>query len=794
MCKNFSSNTAWIGVDWKTDAAPLINRYYAFRKRFCLDAAVKSAAIKISSRAFYRLWINNKLVLDGPSRCYPEYQSYDMFDVSGFLHKGDNFIAVLAHHPGKSLHTFVNRLRPGVIVQLNFELEDGKRGSVNSNASWQARHAEWYKPVNAMISLSYGFQEQVNSLLEPAGWRTFEDDESKWSTAWPYGPANIYPVVCMQPRNIDYLVEDEISKQVVFEGFFIPPPCSEILGDNLRIKFEKSRIISKKLPFIKKKDNSITIKEKSSYPIIITYDLGQTMPFRIVFSLEFESVKAIQRVEFYYDQALSEDGKPLCGKSFNSIDEGQADSFIPSGQNSYFRTFGIRGGRFVTLVIYSSGKACLNFSVRQVHYPVKNSAFSCSDKLISQIFDVSKKTLITCMLDSYVDCCTREQTLWAYDACVQGVAGFYTFGDLSLFRRSLEIVGQSSMPDGNLRNMGPAEANFMFLNDQVMTWVIALYEYYFFSADKQFLKEMEEPLFGFLSYCERHIGKDGLFIPPWGTWHWIDWTKLDKRPHSLSVNALLLVAAFNAGRIARVIKSERLSILAKRISKILKNKLLLFYNKKEKVFLEHYEPELDSNFPHNNPNLLPNGWPSKFEKKEPGKCSLHGNVLMLLAGILQPDLLKKQVKDNVLNAILKILNAPPGDANKFGPGWSDKIFGVLFEYGLADEGFSLLKRYYGDELKTGAPTWVEEFRRGTPYNTAHGWGACVNTLIMRYVLGAVPLAPGWKQFTVIPKVKEVENAEGIIHTPHGKIHISWKRKNRKIIIDVKCPAETAYIK
>lgn len=87
------------------DAKGGVNEWTAFRKDIVLDEIPAQAMAKIAVDSKYWLWINGNIVVfegglkRGPN---PTDSYYDLVDISGALQKGNNRIAVLVWHFGKS--------------------------------------------------------------------------------------------------------------------------------------------------------------------------------------------------------------------------------------------------------------------------------------------------------------------------------------------------------------------------------------------------------------------------------------------------------------------------------------------------------------------------------------------------------------------------------------------------------------------------------------------------------------------------------------------------------------------
>lgn len=67
--------------------------------------------------------------------------------------------------------------------------------------------------------------------------------------------------------------------------------------------------------------------------------------------------------------------------------------------------------------------------------------------------------------------------------------------------------------------------------------------------------------------------------------------------------------------------------------------------------------------------------------------------------------------------------------------------------------------------------WDQKYKPNQDWN--HAWGAAPANLLPRYVLGARPLAPGWKRALIQPQPGKLTSAKGKIPTPRGPIQVNW---------------------
>jgi len=95
------------------------DRHILFRKRFFYDGTASNAKIYITADDYYKLYINGIFVGQGPAPSYHFQYNYNILDVSKYLKKGENVIAVHTLYQG-----LINRVwqsgdqRHGLILDL----------------------------------------------------------------------------------------------------------------------------------------------------------------------------------------------------------------------------------------------------------------------------------------------------------------------------------------------------------------------------------------------------------------------------------------------------------------------------------------------------------------------------------------------------------------------------------------------------------------------------------------------------------------------------------------------------
>jgi hypothetical protein len=104
---------------------------------------------------------------------------------------------------------------------------------------------------------------------------------------------------------------------------------------------------------------------------------------------------------------------------------------------------------------------------------------------------------------------------------------------------------------------------------------------------------------------------------------------------------------------------------------------------------------------------------------------------------------------------------------------------ALFEHGAGTAALTLMTapadRSWRHMLQSGTTitweAWDQKYKPNQDWN--HAWGAAPANILPRFVLGAQPLAPGWRRARIKPVPGTLTRAEGVVPTPRGPIRIEW---------------------
>lgn len=749
--ESFKWKAAWITLSWQKDANPLGESHLAFRKDYYLDREPTYASIKITASMRYSLWINGTYVGLGPARCYPKEQIYDEIDITKYLSKGKNAFAVLVHKPGGvTAYSLVNRM--GLLIQGI--INSGEQLEILTDTSWKTRNADWYIDTHYLITLPLGKQEHYNANLEPLDWKTADADEG-WVNAFSLGSVGTPPWKNLHKS----LINPSIIKPYTPYLFWRGKASNEkfdVRLKNLAYELNKSGVLGENTEHIKASD-FISVEGGD----VIVLDFEKTS--YVSLGIQTKDLCGNIRFDLFYDISFNE--RRETSSVFGYESEGFCDSVELSQNIQQWSGLIPRGMRFLTIKVSGEGNCSLKLNMGIVEYGYAKTNFLISNNtVINKIWETSKTTLLSATTDVIAEP-VRENVLWTFDACVGGKASYFSFGDTKMWQHCLELVANGIDEDGIPNAVVPAGYSFMILFDQSFYWIQSCKEFYEITGDRSFINKILPAAQRLISLCKQHITEDDLFIPPDYAWHWVDWAALNKKPYSLPINAMLLMAAQATEYMENELELKNGD--SRYIVDTLSRSLLKFYDKKEGAFRSCIPVKIEGNV-------------SSINSSQEIEFDLHGNALAYMTGLGTKDQRSSAVKK-----MLEILNAYSKKELEYGPvfgiAWTQIILEPLFSEGYIEEGIKYINEYCKPFLDVGAFTWGEDFTP-TPYNTAHGWGACVNSLIIESMCGIRPLKPGFKEVRIKPCLPEGMDMECLIKTASGDIEFSYKNNRLEITV------------
>jgi len=154
------------------------NKHILFRRKINLEQTT-NVIIRISADDYYKLYINGRFVTQGPAPAYSFHYYYNEIDVSSFVKKGENTIAVHTYYQGLINRVWVSAdLRQGLI----FELSANGKILLQSDESWKCKEHSGFTACGK-IGYDTAFAESFDASAREVGFETEDFDDSAWNKA-----------------------------------------------------------------------------------------------------------------------------------------------------------------------------------------------------------------------------------------------------------------------------------------------------------------------------------------------------------------------------------------------------------------------------------------------------------------------------------------------------------------------------------------------------------------------------------------------------------------------------------
>ena len=446
-----------------------VNQWSGFRKVIHLDQAPGQAIARISADSKYWLWINGELVVfegqlkRGPT---PNDTYFDRVDLTKYLKRGDNTIAVLLWYFGKHGFSHKSSGQAGLVFDAQVDGE-----ALLSDGSWKATIHPAYGNTGAPHP-NYRLPEsniRFDAQHDLFGWQNPGFDDSAWAAAAEYGVAPCDPWNALIER---------------------PIPLWKDFG-------LKDYVNAAELP---KVSDGKTIKAKLPYNAQVTPYLKVEGPAGQLIDIRMDNYRG--------------------GKAVNVRGE-----YVTRQGVQAYENLGWMNGHEVHYTI-PTGFKILQLKYRETGYNTEfTGTFECDDDFLNRYHKKALRTLYITMRDTYFDCPDRERAQWWGDMVNEMGEAFYALDPRSAHLAKKGILELANWQKGNGVIFSPVPAGNWNreLPMQMLNSVgyYGFWTYYQYTGDLETICTVYPAVKRYLSLW--NLGNDGLVVPRKGGWLWGDW-------------------------------------------------------------------------------------------------------------------------------------------------------------------------------------------------------------------------------------------------------------------------------
>ena len=158
---------------WLNNSGEGIQSYLYFRNEAIVSSSDVKAEINLYAFSRYALYVNGKYINFGPARSYPQHPYYDTYDISPYLTKGKNIIAVKVMN--NYIETFQLPSYTGGFIAWGEVKENGRTSaSFATPGAWICRQAKGYMSETPRFSFAKAGVEVFDARKEPDSWNAVD--------------------------------------------------------------------------------------------------------------------------------------------------------------------------------------------------------------------------------------------------------------------------------------------------------------------------------------------------------------------------------------------------------------------------------------------------------------------------------------------------------------------------------------------------------------------------------------------------------------------------------------------
>jgi hypothetical protein len=476
------------------------NTWMCFRKGVNILKVPDKLIASIAVDSKYWLWVNGKKVVfegglkRGPS---PEDTYYDEVNLTPYLKKGHNTIAVLVWYFGKEGFSHKSSGMAGLVFDCH---SDGLL--LNSNETWKATVHPSFLPFEGVqpnvrlpeSSLCFDARKDIGD------WMSEKFDDFSWKSAEVLGT----------------------------------PPCKPW-----------NRLVLRPVPQWK----NYGLKEYENKSEIPAFSNGEPIVCKLPANLQ---VTPWLQVEAADGQVIDIRTDHFNGGGEPNV---QARYITKKGLQEYENMGWMNGEQ----VIYSipKGVKIVGLKYRETGFDTEFSgSFTCSDDFFNNLWKKSRRTLYVTMRDNYMDCPDRERAQWWGDEVIESGEAFYAFDcrSHSLQKKGMMELINWQKPDSTLFAPVPAGNWDKELPGQMLASVgyFGFWNYYMQTGDIQTIAELYDGVMRYLAVWK--VNSDGILITRQGGWYWGDWG--EQKDMELLQNAWYYLALKGAYNMAQALQKN----------------------------------------------------------------------------------------------------------------------------------------------------------------------------------------------------------------------------------------------
>ena len=406
-------------------------------------------------------------------------------------------------------------------------------------------------------------------------------------------------------------------------------------------------------------------------------------------------------------------------------------------------------------VFLPEGAEGLEISLDLEYLPLDTKAsFECDNELINTLWKTCEYTMLLNSRQGFFDGIKRDRWVWSGDAYQSYFVNYYLAFDKEIVKRTIRM----------LRGAEPMLKHMNTISDYTFYWLCSIWDYYFYTGDKDFVIDIYPDMKEVLSFVEGRLSPDGMFERKPDDWVFMDWSTFDPAGPICAEQMVLCKAYDSVAKCAALLGDEETAKSAALHSEYIKETVnKLYWNEEKGAFVDDYKSGREN-------------------------VTRHANIFAILFNLTSPERQEKIVKNVIYNKEITPITTPYFEFYEL-----DAMCHIGdFEYMT-----NMLDSYWGGMLRLGATTIWEEFdptKNGIEHyemyggkyekSLCHAWGASPIYLLGKYALGVYPTKAGYEEYTVKPSLMSFGSFKGTVPTPKGTVTVKMDKKTVTVLSEL----------
>ena len=527
---------------WEKGKEQEINYHLVFRTIVSGNANVKLA---IAASNMYQMFVNGRMVAEGPARAGHGYYRVDEIDISEYMDSGSNVIAIYV--AGYYVKNYYLIKQPAFLCAE--VLVDGKVVSATGASSWEKAAGDSGEAAAGFVAIYHS--ARIRRVARYSGQRTFAE-AYRYGTAYKsyecdvdaaYTPVELVQVEEKRffERGVPYPDYTYIAAdEMLCHGnvTFIDEPLQPVRGANLvfddpargysleELELVHGDEVDKGIykPAAEKATSHIDFCLRANSYAVYTLP-GEKTGF---IKLEVECTEDVQLMVVFDEILTDGDVSPHRMSTVNVV-----IWFLEKGSYSLI-TNEPYSMKYIKLINKSKAGAVKVKGVGIVEYafPYQGEKLCCEDEELEKIYYAAVETFRQNILDIYMDCPSRERAGWLCDsfftARVERALTGKSLVEKNFLENFIYTEGTDDIVEGMFPMCYPADFyTHRFIPQWAMWYVLELEEYLERTGDRGLVEAALGKVQDLLRYFEHFENEDGL-LENLESWLFVEWSKANE--------------------------------------------------------------------------------------------------------------------------------------------------------------------------------------------------------------------------------------------------------------------------